>query len=175
MDLSKIAIGENPPWDINAIIEVPVGSEPVKYELDKESGALFVDRILHTAMRYPCNYGFIPHTLAEDGDPVDIMVANRTPVVPGAVMRCRPIGVLEMEDDGGIDAKVLVLPVDKLHPFYKGLTSYKELPQILLDQISHFFKHYKDLETDKWTKITGWKDADVAAETIVKAIERAKG
>jgi inorganic pyrophosphatase len=172
VDLSKISMGVNPPWDINVIVEVPVGSEPVKYELDKASGALFVDRILHTAMRYPCNYGFMPHTLAEDGDPTDILIANRTPIMPGAVVRCRPIGVLEMEDDGGIDAKILALPVDKLHPFHKGVKSYRELPQITLDQIAHFFEHYKDLEDGKWTKIKGWKDADIAAEIIEDSIKR---
>ncbi|GAK33501.1 inorganic pyrophosphatase [Iodidimonas nitroreducens] len=172
MDLSKISMGVNPPWDINVIVEVPVGSEPVKYELDKASGALFVDRILHTAMRYPCNYGFMPHTLAEDGDPTDILIANRTPIMPGAVVRCRPIGVLEMEDDGGIDAKILALPVDKLHPFHKGVKSYRELPQITLDQIAHFFEHYKDLEEGKWTKIKGWQDADIAAKIIEDSIKR---
>lgn len=174
MDVSKVSLGKNPPWDVNVIVEVPVGSEPVKYEMDKDSGALYVDRILHTAMRYPCNYGFIPHTLAEDGDPVDVLIANRTPIMPGAVVRCRPIGVLEMEDDGGIDAKILALPDDSLYPFYKGTKSYSELPQILLDQIAHFFEHYKDLESEKWTKILGWKDADVAAATIAAAIERVK-
>ncbi len=172
MDISKISLGKNPPWDVNVIVEVPVGSEPVKYEMDKDSGALYVDRILHTAMRYPCNYGFIPHTLAEDNDPVDVLIANRTPIMPGAVVRCRPIGVLEMEDDGGIDAKILALPDDRLTPFYKGTKCYSELPQILLDQISHFFEHYKDLESEKWTKIKGWKGADVAAQTIAEAIAR---
>lgn len=174
MDLSKISIGENPPHEVNVVVEVPVGSEPVKYELDKASGALFVDRILHTAMRYPCNYGFAPHTLAEDGDPVDIMIANRTPIMPGAIVPCRPIGVLEMEDEAGIDAKILALPADRLHPFYKGITSYSELPQITLDQIAHFFQHYKDLEVAKWTKIRGWQDADVARATIERAIAAAR-
>lgn len=175
MDLNKIAVGNNPPWDVNCLIEVPLGSEPVKYELDKPSGALFVDRILHTAMRYPCNYGFVPHTLAEDDDPVDIMIANRTPIMPGAVCRVRPIGVLNMVDEEGVDDKILAVPVDKLHPFFSGISSYEELPQITLDQISHFFEHYKDLEPDKWTEVKGWKGPDAAAKVIEEAIDRAGG
>jgi inorganic pyrophosphatase len=175
MDISKIPVGENAPWDINVIVEVPVGNEPVKYEIDKESGALFVDRILHTSMRYPCNYGFIPHTLSDDGDPVDILIANRTPIMPGAVVRCRPIGVLVMEDEAGMDEKILVVPVNKLHPFYAAVQDYSELPQIMLDQISHFFQHYKDLEDDKWVKIIGWQNAEFAAGLIEKAIKAYKG
>lgn len=175
MLLDKISIGEDPPWDINVIVEVPIGADPVKYELDKASGALYVDRILHTSMVYPCNYGFIPHTLANDGDPVDVMIANRTPIMPGAVVRCRPIGVLEMTDDGGEDEKVLAVPVDKLHPFYTDVSSYTELPPILLDTINHFFEHYKDLEPDKWVKIKGWADAQKAADFIAASIDRAKG
>lgn len=174
MDISKISIGENPPWDINVIVEVPVGSEPVKYELDKDSGALFVDRIMHTAMRYPVNYGFVPHTLAKDGDPVDVMIANRTSIMPGAVVRCRPLGMLTMEDDGGEDEKVLAVPVDALHPFYSGISEYHELPQIMLDQIKHFFQHYKDLEKDKWVKIRDWVSAADAARFIEESIERYK-
>lgn len=171
MNISKIAIGENPPWDVNVIIEVPAGTEPVKYELDKESGALFVDRIMHTSMRYPCNYGFIPHTLADDGDPVDVILANHTPIMPGAVVRCRPLGVLVMEDEAGMDEKLLMVPVDKLHPFHSGVQSYEELPGIFLDQIAHFFEHYKDLEVGKWVKIKGWEGADKAVRLIEKAIE----
>ncbi|MBL4788923.1 MAG: inorganic diphosphatase [Kordiimonadaceae bacterium] len=174
MDMSKISIGANPPWDVNVIIEVPAGTEPVKYEMDKESGALFVDRIMHTSMRYPCNYGFIPHTLADDGDAADVLLANRTPIMPGAVVRCRPLGVLIMEDEAGMDEKILMVPVDKLHPFYRGVKSYTELPEIFLQQISHFFEHYKDLEEGKWVKIMGWKGPEVAAELITKAIEAAK-
>ena len=175
MDLNKIAAGLNPPWDINVVIEVPLHGEPVKYELDKESGAMFVDRFLHTAMRYPCNYGFIPHTLADDGDPADVLVAARTAVVPGGVVRARPIGVLVMEDEAGLDEKFLAVPVDDLHPYYKDVTSYRDLPQILLDQISHFFQHYKDLETNKWVKIKRWGEADEACRMIEKAIELAGG
>ncbi len=174
MNIKKIPVGENAPWDVNVIVEVPVGTEPVKYELDKESGALFVDRIMHTSMRYPCNYGFIPHTLADDGDPVDVLIANRTPIMPGAVVRCRPIGVLVMEDEAGMDEKLLMVPVDKLHPFYKDVKSYEEMPQIFLDQIAHFFEHYKDLEKGKWVKVQGWEDAEFAVSLIEKAIEAEK-
>jgi len=171
MDISKISVGENPPWDVNIIIEVPAGTEPVKYELDKKSGALFVDRIMHTSMRYPCNYGFIPHTLADDGDPADVLLANRTPIMPGAVVRCRPLGVLIMEDEAGMDEKILMVPVDDLHPFYSGVKSYTELPEIFLDQIAHFFQHYKDLEKGKWVKIKGWEGPEKAAELIEAAIK----
>ena len=173
MDLSKIPVGENPPWDVNAMVEVPVGSDPVKYELDKDSGALYVDRFLHTAMFYPCNYGFIPHTLSDDGDPVDILIANRTPVLPGAVVRVRPIGVLIMTDEKGEDEKILTVPVDSLHPYYTDVSSYRHLPQILRDQIAHFFKHYKDLESDKWVEIKRWGEADEAARMIETAMANA--
>jgi len=174
MDISKISVGENPPWDVNVIIEVPAGTEPVKYEIDKDSGALFVDRIMHTSMRYPCNYGFIPHTLADDGDPADVLLANRTPIMPGAVVRCRPLGVLIMEDEAGMDEKILMVPVDKLHPFYTGVNSYEELPQIFLDQVAHFFEHYKDLEKGKWVKVVGWEGPEKAAELILAAMEAEK-
>lgn len=174
MDLSKISIGANPPYDLNAVIEIPQGGEPVKYEIDKDSGALMVDRFLHTAMFYPGNYGFIPHTLAEDGDPMDVMVVGPTPVVPGAIIRCRPIGVLMMIDEKGADEKVLAVPVDKLHPFYKGVESWRALPAILTDQIAHFFAHYKDLEKDKSTEIVRWADVEEAADLIRLAIQRAR-
>jgi len=170
MDISKIPVGKNTPWDVNVIVEVPVGTEPVKYELDKASGALFVDRIMHTSMRYPCNYGFIPHTLADDGDPVDVLIANTTPIMPGAVVRCRPIGVLIMEDEAGMDEKLLMVPVDDLHPFYSNVKSYQELPEIFLERISHFFAHYKDLEKDKWVKIIGWGEAEKAVELIESGV-----
>ena len=171
MDLSKIPVGRNPPWEVNVVIEVPLGGEPVKYELDKASGAIFVDRFLHTAMRYPCNYGFIPHTLAADGDPADVLVAARSPVVPGAVVRARPIGVLIMEDEAGLDEKILSVPVDALHPYYTNVSSYRDLPKILVDQVTHFFQHYKDLEVDKWVKIVRWGEADEACRTIERAIQ----
>ncbi len=174
MDITKIPIGARPPHDVNVIVEVPVGTEPVKYELDKESGALFVDRIMHTSMRYPCNYGFIPHTLADDGDPVDVILGNKTPFMPGAVVRSRPIGVLEMEDEAGMDEKVLMLPVDKLHPFHSGVQHYSEMPEIMLQQISHFFEHYKDLETGKWVKIIGWAGPERACEIIQASIDAYK-
>lgn len=174
MDLSKIPTGKNPPYDVNAVIEIPQGGEPVKYELDKESGAIWVDRFLHTAMFYPGNYGFIPHTLAEDGDPMDIMVVGPTPVVPGAVIRCRPIGVLKMRDEAGGDEKILAVPVDALHPFYKGVESWRGLPSILTEQIQHFFQHYKDLEKGKDTIIEGWGEPGEAVALITQAIERAK-
>jgi len=173
MDITKIPVGKNPPWDINVVIEIPQGGQPVKYELDKDSGALYVDRFLHTAMFYPANYGFVPHTLALDGDPIDVMVVGTTPVVPGVVLRSRPIGVLIMEDDAGMDEKILAVPVDKLHPFYKDITSYRQLPQILVEQIAHFFEHYKDLEHGKWVRIVRWDEADVAAKLIQESIERA--
>ena len=171
MDISRIPVGKNPPWDLNAIIEVPLGAHPVKYEMDKDSGAIFVDRFLHTSMQYPLNYGFIPHTLADDGDPVDILIASTIPVIPGAVVRVRPIGVLIMEDEAGEDEKVLSVPVDDLHPYYANVSSYRGLPQILLDQIAHFFAHYKDLEAKKWVKIKRWGEADEACRMIERAIK----
>ncbi len=174
MDITKVPVGINPPQDINVIVEVPLGGDPVKYEFDKESGAIFVDRFLHTAMFYPCNYGFVPHTLADDGDPVDVLVAGPVPVVPGAVIRCRPVGVLVMEDEAGQDEKVLAVPVDKLHPYYTDVESYRQLPEILLEQIAHFFEHYKDLEPDKWVKISHWGDAEEAQGMIAKAVAAAK-
>ena len=146
---------------------------PVKYELNKESGALFVDRFLHTAMYYPGNYGFIPHTLSLDGDPCDVLLVAPVPLVPGAVVRCRPVGALLMEDQAGQDEKILALPVDELHPFYHGVNSYRDLPQILRDQIAHFFTHYKDLEKDKWSDIGKWVDVDGAERLIMEGIERA--
>lgn len=174
MDISKIAVGESPPWDVNVIIEVPMGAEPIKYEMDKDSGALFVDRFLHTAMHYPCNYGFIPHTLSGDGDPADVLVVGRRPVIPGCVLPARPIGVLLMEDEAGMDEKILAVPASRLHPFYKDTQSYTDLPEIVCRQIQHFFEHYKDLEEGKWIKLHGWRDEQFAAELIQEAIERAK-
>jgi inorganic pyrophosphatase len=174
MDISKIPSGRNPPWDVNVIIEVPLGSAPIKYEMDKDSGALFIDRFLHTAMHYPCNYGFIPHTLSGDGDPADVLVVGRRAVVPGCVIGVRPVGVLLMEDEAGTDEKILSVPGTRLHPFYHDIRTYKDLPSILCEQIRHFFEHYKDLEPNKWVKVIGWKDAEYAAELISEAIERRK-
>lgn len=170
MRLDLLPIGKNAPYDVNAVIEVPHGGQPVKYELDKASGALVVDRFLHTAMNYPCNYGFIPHTLSDDGDPVDILVVSRIPVVPGCVMRCRPIGVLMMTDEAGQDEKLLAVPVDALNPYYKDVNSYEDLPEILIKRISHFFEHYKDLEENKWVKIDRWGGPEEAFEMIRKGI-----
>jgi inorganic pyrophosphatase len=173
MDVMKISTGVNPPYDVNAIIEIPQGGEPVKYEMDKASGALFVDRFLHTAMYYPGNYGFIPHTLADDGDPCDILVVGPTPVVPGAVVRCRPIGALMMTDEAGGDEKILAVPVDALHPFYVNVASWRQLPTILTEQIAHFFQHYKDLEKGKSSIITGWAEPEEAAELIRRGMAAA--
>ncbi|MBU0725640.1 MAG: inorganic diphosphatase [Alphaproteobacteria bacterium] len=174
MDISKISIGKNPPYDVNVIVEIPLGGAPVKYEVDKASGAMFVDRFLHTAMYYPANYGFIPHTLSEDGDPVDVLVLGNVPVVPGSVMRSRPVGVMLMEDEKGPDEKILAVPVDDLHPYYGNIASYRDVREVLRQQIEHFFSHYKDLEPNKWVKVNGWAEADVAREMILTAIERAK-
>jgi inorganic pyrophosphatase len=174
MDLSQIPAGRNPPKDVNVLIEIPAGGLPVKYEMDKASGALFVDRFLHTAMFYPGNYGFIPHTLSEDGDPIDVLVISAVPVIPGAVVRCRPVGVLVMQDQAGPDEKIVAVPVDDLHPFHVDVRNYSDLPQILLQQIEHFFQHYKDLEPSKWTKIGDWLDAAGAERLIGEAIVRAK-
>ncbi len=175
MDLSQIPVGIEPPWDIYAVIEIPQGGIPVKYELDKKSGAMFVDRFLHTSMYYPGNYGFIPQTLAEDGDPLDVIVVGQVAVVPGAVIRCRPIGALMMRDEAGGDEKVVAVPVDKLHPFYSGVKSYKDLPPILTEQIAHFFQHYKDLEKGKWVTITNWEGPHGAAKLIQEGIARVQG
>ncbi len=146
MDLNKIAAGVSPPTDVNAIIEIPMGGATVKYEMDKESGLMKVDRFLQTAMHYPANYGFIPHTLSDDGDPIDILVVGPIPVVPGCVIRARPVGAMIMEDEAGGDEKIIAVPIDKLNPFYTGVKTYKDLPANLIAQIDHFFQHYKDLE-----------------------------
>lgn len=173
MDISKIAAGRDVPHDINVIVEIAQGGEPVKYELDKASGTMFVDRFLHTAMFYPGNYGFVPHTLSPDGDPIDVLIVGPVPVVPGAVVRCRPIGALLMEDEAGPDEKIIAVPVDKLHPFYSGVTSYEDLPVILREQIAHFFQHYKDLEKGKWVTIVRWVGPEDAAALILKALAAA--
>ncbi|MFN7237481.1 MAG: inorganic diphosphatase [Brevundimonas sp.] len=170
MNLDAVPVGPNPPWDLNVVIEIPQGGLPVKYEMDKDSGALFVDRFLHTAMYYPGNYGFVPHTLADDGDPCDVVVINPTPVVPGCVIRARPIGALLMEDEAGRDEKILAVPVDKLNPFYSDIASYRQLPPFLIEQIEHFFSRYPDLEKGKMSKVTRWADAGEAAELIAAGI-----
>lgn len=175
MRLDAIAIGDNPPEEINVIVEVPIGGEPIKYELDKDSGTLFVDRFLYTPMRYPGNYGFVPHTLSDDGDPIDVLIANTRPLVPGCVMACRPIGVLVMEDEKGQDEKVVAVPAVKISKRWESVTEFEHLPQITRDQIGHFFEHYKDLEPSKWVKVENWGDAARAKQMIVEAIERAQG
>ncbi|PCI40889.1 MAG: inorganic diphosphatase [Rhodospirillaceae bacterium] len=174
MDISKLSIGKNAPDEVNVLIEVPMGGNPVKYELDKESGCMFVDRFLHTAMHYPCNYGFIPHTLSDDGDPVDAAVLGQHTVSPGVVIPSRPVGVLMMEDEKGLDEKVLCVPDHSLHPYYEAVESIEDLRPILLDQLAHFFTHYKDLEKGKWVKVTGWQGVDQAKKMITEGVERAK-
>ena len=173
MRLDAIPAGKNPPHDINVVIEVPVGGEPIKYEMDKASGTLFVDRCLYTPMRYPGNYGFVPHTLSADGDPIDVLVCNTRAIVPGAVINCRPVGVLVMEDDGGGDEKVIAVPSNQITLRYERIQTVKDLPDITLQQIQHFFQHYKDLEPGKWVKIKDWGDADLAKSMIVEALKRA--
>jgi inorganic pyrophosphatase len=173
MRLDAISIGNDPPNEVNVVIEVPIGGEPIKYEMDKEAGALIVDRFLYTAMRYPGNYGFIPHTLSADGDPCDVIIANTRAIIPGAVMSCRVVGVLLMEDEAGGDEKIIAVPSNKLTRRYEKVQNYSDLPSITLQQIEHFFSHYKDLETGKWVKVTGWADADRARQLIREAIDRA--
>jgi inorganic pyrophosphatase len=174
MRIDAIQIGHNPPEDINVIVEVPVGGEPIKYELDKTSGTLFVDRFLYTPMRYPGNYGFVPHTLSEDGDAIDVLVCNTRVIVPGAVINCRPIGVLVMEDDAGQDEKILAVPSDRVSKRYSAIENHTDLPTITTDQIQHFFQHYKDLEENKWVRIDHWGDRAEAHQLINEAIERDK-
>jgi inorganic pyrophosphatase len=174
MNYSALSIGKNPPYEVNVIVEVPVGGEPIKYEMDKDSGALVVDRFLYTSMRYPGNYGFIPHTLSDDGDPVDVLIANQRGIVPGAIIAVRPVGVLKMQDEAGGDEKIIAVPVPKLTRRYENVHEYTDLPDITLKQIEHFFAHYKDLEPNKWVKIVGWGDAAEARNMILTGIERAK-
>ncbi len=173
MRIDAIPVGNSPPDDINVIIEVPVGGEPIKYEMDKASGALFVDRFLYTSMRYPGNYGFIPHTLSEDGDPTDVLVVSTRAITPGAVMNCVPVGVLLMKDEAGGDEKVIAVPSSQLTQRYNDVKNYTDLPGITLEQIEHFFVHYKDLEAGKWVEVDRWGDAQTARDTIREAIERA--
>src|ERR1700722_7440951 len=174
MRLDAISIGFDPPDDVNVVIEVLIGGEPIKYEMDKSAGPLEGDRFLPPPMRYPGNYGFVPPTLSDDGDPIDVLVANTRPIVPGAVINVRPIGVLKMTDDGGTDEKIIVVPSPKLTKRYVDVLNYDDLPQITLEQIRHFFEHYKDLEPGKWVRIDGWGDAEEARSLIVAAIEREK-
>src|SRR6476469_1178225 len=173
MRIDAIAIGPDPPNDVNVVIEVSIGGEPIKYEMDKLAGTLVVDRFLHTPMRYPGNYGFVPHTLSDDGDPIDVLVANTRPIVPGAVINVRPVGVRKMQDEAGGDEKILAVPVPKLTKRYEHVRKYTDLPVITLQQVQHFFEHYKDLEPGKGVKMLGWGDAAEARKLIAAAIERA--
>lgn len=174
MDINKLSSGKNAPHEINVIIEVPMGSAPIKYELDKDSGFLFVDRFIQASMNYPCNYGFIPHSLSGDGDPADVLVYGDLAVVPMSVISARPIGVLLMEDESGLDEKILAVPTSKLTPFFDHIKSYKDLPEIVTLKIAHFFENYKKLEKNKWVKIIGWESMEKAHELILEATERFK-
>jgi len=172
MNLDRVSSGRDVPNDVNVIIEIPMNADPIKYEVDKETGAVFVDRFMSTAMHYPCNYGYIPHTISDDGDPVDVLVLSPVPVITGVVVRCRPIGMLKMEDEAGGDAKLLAVPVDKLSSLYRAIKSPRDLPELTTAQISHFFQHYKDLEPGKWVKIEGWVGAEEAKKEILAGVER---
>lgn len=171
MDLSKVSRGANVPNEINVIIEIPSHAEPVKYEMDKATGAMFVDRFMSTAMFYPCNYGYVPHTLSRDGDPVDVLVLAPYPLIPGSVIKCRPVGVLTMTDESGDDAKVLAIPIDKVYKGYQNVNSFRDLPMYLLDQIAHFFEHYKDLDQGKWVRVGGWGGVDEARAEIMASVQ----
>ena len=170
MSYSNIPAGKDAPNDIYVIIEIPANAAPIKYEIDKDSDALFVDRFMGTATFYPANYGYVPNTLSLDGDPLDVLVVTPYPVEPGSVIRCRPVGKLNMEDDGGIDAKLVAVPHEKLTPIYKDVQEYTDLPPLLISQIEHFFQHYKDLEPGKWVKLSGWENADVAKQEVMSSI-----
>ena len=170
MALNNVPSGKSLPDDFNVIIEITAHSEPVKYEVDKESGAIFVDRFMSTSMHYPCNYGYIPHTIAGDGDPVDVLVVSPFSLPPGVVVRCRPLGQLSMTDEGGEDAKLLAVPVDKLTPLYKDVKTFEDMPELLRKQISHFFEHYKDLEPGKWVKVNGWVGIEEAHKEITDGL-----
>lgn len=174
MNLDAVPAGNHPPDDVNVVIEVPIGGEPIKYEMDKKSGALFVDRFLYTAMRYPGNYGFIPHTLSDDGDPCDVVVVNTRAIAPGAVINCRIVGVLLMQDEHGSDEKLIAVPTNRLTTRYEKVLNYKDLPQITVGQVEHFFSHYKDLEPGKWVKILRWGDAAEGRSLVMAGLERAK-
>lgn len=171
MNLDRVSPGKDVPNQINVVIEIPAHSDPVKYELDKKTGAMFVDRFMSTAMHYPCNYGYVPHTLSKDGDPVDVLVVTPCPLISGSVIRCRPIGVLNMTDESGDDAKILAVPIDKLSKTYRSVRGFRDMPGGVLDQISHFFEHYKDLDEGKWVRVEGWGDIDEAKQEIMESIK----
>ena len=172
MNLDRVGTGQHIPDDFNVIIEIPSHSDPVKYEVDKKTGAMFVDRFMGTAMHYPCNYGYIPHTLSDDGDPADVLVVTPVPLISGSVIQVRPVGMLKMTDEAGEDAKILAVPIDSLSRMYREINTARDLPRTLLDSISHFFEHYKDLEDGKWVKIEGWQDAEEAKKEIMNSIDR---
>ena len=174
MDFDLVSAGKDVPNDINVIIEISAQGDPIKFEVDKDSGAVFVDRFMGTSMRYPLNYGYVPHTIAGDGDPVDVLVVTPFPLQPGVVIRCRPVGVLKMEDDGGVDAKVVAVPVSKLTPLYDKVQTTDDLPELLMKQTVHFFEHYKDLEPGKWVKVTGWGTVEEAKQEILNGIAAAQ-
>jgi len=172
MNLDRVTTGYDIPNDVNVVIEIPAHSDPVKYEVDKATGAMFVDRFMNTAMHYPCNYGYLPHTLSEDGDPLDVLVVTPVPLISGSVIRCRPVGLLKMVDESGPDAKVLAVPIDKLCALYRQIKKPADMSPSLLAQIAHFFEHYKDLEPNKWVKVEGWDDTDAAKAEITAGVER---
>jgi inorganic pyrophosphatase len=174
MSFSNLTPGKDVPNDVNVVIEIPMNGEPIKYEVDKQSGAIFVDRFMSTAMHYPCNYGYIPATLSGDGDPVDVLVLSPVPLIPGVVVRCRPIGMLRMQDEAGSDEKILAVPVDKLTSIYRNVQSPRDLPPVEIDRITHFFEHYKDLEPGKFVKVIGWAEAADARAEIINSVERYK-
>ncbi|MCU7904854.1 MAG: inorganic diphosphatase [Candidatus Thiodiazotropha sp. (ex Epidulcina cf. delphinae)] len=171
MNLDRVSSGANVPNEINVIIEIPAHSDPVKYELDKDTGAMFVDRFMSTAMHYPCNYGYVPHTLSKDGDPVDVLVLTPYPLIPGSVIMCRPVGVLKMKDESGDDAKILAVPIDKLCKPYRAMESFRDLAGEKLNRISHFFEHYKDLDEGKWVRVDGWYGVDEAKQEILDSVQ----
>ncbi|MDD2884827.1 MAG: inorganic diphosphatase [Dechloromonas sp.] len=172
MSLNNVPSGKSLPDDFNVIIEISANSDPIKYEVDKDSGAVFVDRFMGTAMHYPCNYGYINHTIAGDGDPVDVLVVTPFSLPPGVVIRCRPLGMLAMEDEGGQDAKLLAVPVSKLTPLYNNVNTYEDMPELLCKQIAHFFEHYKDLEPGKWVKVVGWQGIEEAKKEVMEGVAR---
>jgi inorganic pyrophosphatase len=174
MNLDRVSSGEDCPGDINVIVEIPAHSDPVKYEVDKDTGAMFVDRFMTTAMHYPCNYGYIQHTLSKDGDPIDVLVLTPVPMISGSVVRCRPIGVLNMTDESGDDAKVLAVPIDNLCKTYRQVQNFRDLSPVTLDQIAHFFEHYKDLDEGKWVRVEGWAGVEEAKNEILDSVEMYK-
>lgn len=174
MILDRVSPGEDVPNNINVIIEIPAHSDPVKYEVDKDTGAMYVDRFMNTAMHYPCNYGYVPHTLSDDGDPVDVLVLTPVPLISGSVVRCRPVGVLKMTDESGDDAKVLAVPIDKLCKVYRAVQDFRDLPGMMLEQIAHFFEHYKDLDEGKWVRVEGWAGLDEAKREILNSVDMYK-